>query len=77
MGKKSNHKHAYVRHFVFRSKGHIQDIYDVVNVCSVCGKVKELPMKERVIKEDSGYWRWPIYLEDLKKYFGDLPVYEP
>lgn len=75
---KSNHKHVYQKFLVLKHRGAPgdRDIYDVVNVCSICGKVKELSMKEHLVKVD-GRYRWPIYLEELKECFGDLPSFDP
>ena len=71
--KKSNHRHEYVRHIKCAGALHTGNQYDVVNVCSICGRVKDLPFRDRLVKEGNAYV-WPYRLEDIRKYFGDLPM---
>ena len=70
---KSTHKHDYHRYIVKDGETVLGTRYDVVNVCSICRKVKALPLRERLIKADRGYL-WPTTLEQIYDAFGKLPL---
>lgn len=70
--KKSNHRHDYVRH-IRLIKSYYRNCYEIVNVCSICGRIKDLPFKEQLIKRD-GHYIWLTDLDEIRKQFGDLPL---
>lgn len=72
MAKKSNHKHIYVKHLTHRKDAPEELGWDIVNVCSICGNVKQIPFKERIVKVD-GRYVWPVRHDDIIRYFGNMP----
>ena len=67
MSVKFDHKHDYHR-FVQACGSH----YRTVNVCSICGHIRDVPFKEQFVKVEGG-WTMPLHLEEIKECFGDLP----
>lgn len=75
MAIKSKHKHDYHKHIVRDGESVLGVRYDVVNVCSICNKIKALPLRERLVRTESGYL-WPTHIEQIREFYGDLPLFE-
>lgn len=75
MGKKSNHKHLWVKCIKDTHRDSPVFKYDLVMRCSVCGRIKPADYKDRIIKED-GRYRYLHTYEDFVAQFGNLDVIE-
>lgn len=72
MASKAKHRHVYVKHLVQSSTN--ANHFSLVNICSICGKERDVPFKEHLTQRENGTSKWMTTLEDFSRVYGELSI---